>query len=490
MYTRGILEKRICHLCIRDPYLSAQVRDNCAAESCSYCSRTYPAITLGDMARRIERVVEEHFELTPPYPCTTDESLAASQGEWERRGETAGWVIAKVTRLEKEALRDLTSLLEELHSSDAFFVGQENEYGRDAGYEEREADDADFRHPWEEFCEEIRAQSRFFSTKAEKALTYIFGDLHTQRTFGDTPVIREIGPNDENRFVWRGRKADSDQALEAILASPTRELGPPPPTSAQAGRMNAQGVSVFYGALEKRLCVAELRPAVGSYVVLGRFELLHTVKILDLGALEDVYVNASYFDPEYSEHKSRAAFLKRLVSEVARPVIPGNEGLEYLPTQAAAEFLAYKSNPPFDGLIYPSSQVARGGQNLVLFNRVRGVEYHELPEGMKIEVQLPADWLDGLDSEENQCDGIVVIEKVPLNLLEEGSPIGSEETKTDPTDNSIKSGTPKHDARRTPPTLQLDQASVEVLKIKGVDYATDTRQVSRQKGNMDETQRP
>ena len=38
--------------------------------------------------------------------------------------------------------------------------------------------------------------------------------------------------------------------------------------------LNAEGIPVFYGALEKDTCVSEVRAPVGSNVVLARFRLL------------------------------------------------------------------------------------------------------------------------------------------------------------------------------------------------------------------------
>ena len=57
--------------------------------------------------------------------------------------------------------------------------------------------------------------------------------------------------------------------------------------------MNAQGIPVFYGAMEESTCVSEVRPPVGSYVVLAKFELLRPMRLLDLLTLKDVYVGGT-----------------------------------------------------------------------------------------------------------------------------------------------------------------------------------------------------
>ena len=62
-------------------------------------------------------------------------------------------------------------------------------------------------------------------------------------------------------------------------------------------------------------CVAEARAPVGSHVVLARFEVLR-------------------FDPDFAQREGRTAFLRRVVREISRPVMPQDEAFEYLPTQA------------------------------------------------------------------------------------------------------------------------------------------------------------
>ena len=106
--------------------------------------------------------------------------------------------------------------------------------------------------------------------------------------------------------------------------------------------MNAAGIPVFYGALDEDTCVAEVRAPVGSYVVVAKFEVLQPLRLLDFDSLKKVYVEGSHFDPDYAWRLGRASFLERLVREMSRPVMPGDEAFEYLVTQAVAEYLATK----------------------------------------------------------------------------------------------------------------------------------------------------
>jgi hypothetical protein len=72
------------------------------------------------------------------------------------------------------------------------------------------------------------------------------------------------------------------------MKRPDVEIGPPPPLVAATGRMNAHGISVFYGATDPLVALAVVRPPVGSKVVIAHFEFLRTVRLLDVEALRAV----------------------------------------------------------------------------------------------------------------------------------------------------------------------------------------------------------
>ena len=456
--------KFVCHKCIGDEHLAAEVKGSGNVGICGYCNESCTGWELEDLADRIHDVLQEHFELTPDYPDSPFEYLAASEGRWERRGDPAEWIIAEVAGLDEEIATDITSLLSGIHGYRAIREeGGADPYSAEACYERLEPDETGFRYTWAAFLREIRSRSRFFNADAEEMLNEIFGDLTTHRTYQDSPVIREIGPTDEERFIWRGRTAYSTEEIQAMLQYPDREVGPPPSKFATAGRMNPQGIRVFYGAMEKSTCISELRPPVGSCVVLGKFELLRTVRLLDLEALTKVIVQSSPFALDYAEHTGRAAFLKRLVREISRPVMPQDQHSEYIATQVVAEYLASRLDPRLDGIIFPSSQTGSDGRNLVLFNHACRVEPYELPKGTTVEVRVDIPGF-GRDAAEGPR-GIYISEKVPSglevnqpSLRRYGIRLNLEPEEDEPQDN---------------PVLRLDVENIETLAIKSVSYYSD-----------------
>ena len=482
MTQQGDPASNVCHECIDDQFLANKVKEQGARRLCSYCGEMQETVTLETLADRIHEALQEHFELTPTEPEGLYELMREHQGQWDRRGDPVEYVIADMAGLNERIADDVTALLSDSHRYPAVKGREDDLYGSEAMYEERVPEDWYFRDIWAEFCNEIQSRARFFSPDAEDSLNEVFGDLTTLKALGGRAVIRKIGLDDKDRFIWRARQAQSTKELKDILRSPAHEIGPPPSRLAKGGRMNAPGIRVFYGALDESTCVAEARAPVGSYVVVAKFELLHSVRLLDLDALGTVYAGDSHFDPDYAVRKGHAAFLGRLVSEISRPVMPQDEAFEYLPTQAVAEYLANRVKPRLDGIIFRSSQTGGVGHNLVLFNHACGVEPYDLPRGTEVSVHINDASEDGEDDEGGM---ITVFETAPKDPPERVSSGNTEEGVLAFSSPWIDFYAEERDAP-TPyrePTLRLISDSVSVLDIKRVTYDSDPRVVIRVRDN-------
>lgn len=113
--------------------------------------------------------------------------------------------------------------------------------------------------------------------------------------------------------LFRARVHSSSESLQQTLSSPEKELGPPPANIASAGRMNARGISVFYGALDQHTAISEVRPHVGSYVVVGKFDLVKPLTLINLSALQEIVKSRSeLLDPNTYRLEQQAIFLEQL----------------------------------------------------------------------------------------------------------------------------------------------------------------------------------
>jgi hypothetical protein len=170
----------------------------------------------------------------------------------------------------------------------------------------------------------------------------------------DLPLLL-IGSDDVPKTLFRARRADSADQARVFLSNPEKELTAPPPSIAKSGRMNPAGISVFYAAMSEEVAIAEVRPTVGGIVAVASFTANRPLRVLDLTQLHDIGFAGSVFSPSYSDRVAGAKFLRGFHRLIAQPVQPQDEPLEYLPTQAVAEYVRHVLG--FDGILYASTQV-------------------------------------------------------------------------------------------------------------------------------------
>ena len=142
------------------------------------------------------------------------------------------------------------------------------------------------------------------------------------------------------------------QTLEWFRAEDDSALRAPP--DRPANRMNAARIRAFYGALQKNIAVAEAKPSIGGHVVVAPFTPIRELKVLDLGALGDVFNYIDLFDPVFGEVLERVTFLEMLEQEVSLPVQAADDPVGHVPTQVIADYVHTVLG--LDGLAYRSTQ--------------------------------------------------------------------------------------------------------------------------------------
>lgn len=416
----------VCHECVGDPFLKAEIKANGRAGLCSRCARRRRAISVDDLKWRIDEVFKSNFQ--------------------PGLGRDAARIFADIAGIGEAFAGEL---VDDLSSSYGYLAGRgrcDDPYDFE-GFEECGPDHEAADDRWHAFQKTVRQEARFFNRAAENWLDDIFTGLDAQRTWGNEGVICRIGVDDENSGFYRARVASSEAELGRILSSPMAELGPPPNGNASAGRMNAAGVSVFYGAVDVETCISEIRPPVGASVVVGRFHLLRPVRLLDFDLLAQIEAHGSHFDPHYIRKRDGVHFLRAFGRQIARPILPGDEAFGYLPTQVVADYLAQRLAPAIDGMFYRSTQTGSKGRNVVLFNRAARVQ----PLDTSIEIDLEREWRPY----EGHDDGVTIVlkkraEPGPLHLWQE-----------------------HFDDR--PKTLRLDLEALQVMRMQATRYDVEQR---------------
>lgn len=466
---------RLCFNCVGEEFLSQEIHNNGEEDTCSYCQSVDKTFSIYEISDRIEQAFANHYIRTPDEPSAFEYALSRDDdmdSDWERGGEPVIESIMDAAQIPNNAAKDIQLILSsryEEHGSD--YTGDETEFSDDSFYEIKHAEDSSWQHEWNSLEKSFKSESRFFNSIAISCLERIFDNLDKMRTSIGSSLFIDAGPGSSLEFIYRARVFQSDESLKLALARPDLHIGPPPSNHARPGRMNANGISVFYGANDPETALAEVRPPVGSKVVIARFNILRSIRLLDLSALEDIHEKGSIFDPDYILRIQKAVFLKSLADRITKPVMPDDEAFEYLVTQAISDFLANKDNPVIDGVVFRSVQTAGNSLNIVLFHKSSKVEKIEVLDDTEINVSL------GWHTEDGWEPDYSVTKRVP-------SPTKYEDTEADSWIRGFLPDPPdfsecrnvEHDYRAE--KLRIDIDSIKVHEIRAVKFDSFEHSVS------------
>lgn len=459
-------EKWVCFCCVDEACLRSQIQMY-PSHSCSYCGKFAPAWTLQDVAEAIFVVLEEHFQqVSGDSPFTRE------------IGDDVAWAIGSTAEISDEALiEDVRELCEEMATSEMEYyeIPDPGPYSTDSEYIERPTDTYSWSSKWRDFEIILKEQSRFFNQDASKILEEIFADIETLVSKEGEPVLTQAGPDTDIPVLFRARNFYDIDELAKALGSPDKDLGPPPSKFALAGRMNAQGISSFYGSDSPAVCLAEVRPPVGSWVAIATFELIRPLNLLNLPLLQRLeHPEGSLFEPGYSSKLGRFEFLRALTDLIARPVMPQDESTDYLTTQAVADFLSMNGKTTVDGIIFPSVQSPSEGRNIVLFHKSSLVEKRKLPKGTDIYCQSTSfeddQWVQEFHvfeelPEQSKDDSPTSMHSVGLFPVHHGFPPGQVETRE--------------------PTLRVKIEELSVHQIKAASFTEQRFDVERTQTTKD-----
>jgi len=398
----------MCFKCAEDEFLRAQIEKDGHDGTCFYCGQGGKTFSINQMADLVDPALSEFFYRTAAEP---PDLACPQEGDRRRKGQPVADVISDYVGY-GEFAEDIRCVLAERH--DEIERGQtdleEGPFDREAHYARKDSVDAwDFEGDWRRFERSLKSENRYFNRTAGAILTSIFEGIDGHSTISGRPIVVEAGPGMELAVLYRARVFQREAKLKEAMKRPDMGLGPPPPSDAVAGRMNAGGIAVFYAATAPKVALAEVRPPVGSKVLIGRFEVIRPLRLLDLRALELLAdEEGSIFDVEHVRRLQRGKFLRGVSWLVSKPVMPDDQVRDYLPTQAVADFLATAADPPLDGMIYPSVQFAGwqhphprrvfggigNGRNVVLFHHAARVQPLDIPEDADISVSdsSPSSW--------------------------------------------------------------------------------------------------
>lgn len=235
--------------------------------------------------------------------------------------------------------------------------------------------DSDERYYWENFCKLVKTQHRYTAFMPEKGNNF----PATPHPIDLMELIVTVLSYEHFSIIKKG-----DKILRARLEKKGHkfsheELTSPPSRNARNNRMSPAGISLFYGSLDPKTCISELRPSVGERVVVAEFTATKDLTVIDLS--RTAAKGPSIFNKQYSHHlESWVSFIRHFSDDISRPIRPMDQEIDYIPTQVFTEFLKryslketfYSGEPGekkltfIDGLQFNSS-LHEGGKNVVLF---------------------------------------------------------------------------------------------------------------------------
>ena len=312
----GQMSKAVCFECIDDLYLKEIIKEEGALLECSVCgNESNNAFSIEQLGKLLEPIMREHF-----LPGDSIKEFGEDDDEWwTQEGEPMSWAVQLVLDQYFDFADEIVDAVieaEDVGSHD----GVDSFWDKTSNYVEKRVEAGHFFYEWESTLEELKHSRRFFSPAAQNLFGRLFDGVEDLKAWnGKTflPVVRRLPVGTK---LFRARICKSSSMLQDILEDPFRHVGPPPKEHAQAGRMNPEGVNVFYGAREVDTCLAETRPALGSDVAIITLMTTKSIRVLDFSRLEQSRGGKalSYFQPDYEEQVNKRDFLQH-ARRVYRP---------------------------------------------------------------------------------------------------------------------------------------------------------------------------
>lgn len=403
-YLRGLtlIGKFVCAECIDDLELKSFVESNSTEFECSYCGKDVEEVSEGiesepisidvdDLINRIEERLEVDYD--DPVNCLPYESR---EGGWQA---STVWTTYE---LFQDELGGFPTSNNELNNDILHGIDATREWCQRDPFVLSAQEALPFA--WDEFCRKIKYQTRFlfFDPDGRREEVEEFRNIHPSEMLNVIGRIAKEYKLDAElpagTLFYRGRVTEAAKPFKTI-----EELGPPPQDKSQTNRMNAAGISMFYGADSIETCLAELTCKRREIISIGEFELLNGCTIIDLTSLpeyQSIYSDAS------PEMRASISFLHRFVIDAIEPVErDGREHIDYVPTQVVTEYFRYRFELPdatgnrlsIMGIRYPSSK-HEGGVNTALFIKQANCE------GIKQVGFFPEEkWLKLNSTEDRKC---------------------------------------------------------------------------------------
>jgi hypothetical protein len=365
-------EQSLCAKCTGNAQFAKWIEENGSKGKCDFektHGRSNAVVTVEAFAEEVDRYFRDNYTRGEEYMDGRAES-------YDTYGEPYQDILGNELECDEQVFNAIIASLPDCSDRD-ISQGDEPFYDDCANYEsiadakKRSRLDEEeywfenrFSFQWEDFCETVKFERRFFKTK--ELLDELFGKPEEYHE----GAIKPIYDLKAGQKLFRARILDDDFTDDRLRKSPESELSAPPKTKARAGRMNVEYIPAFYGAFSQETAIAEIRPSIGDKIATGDFVLLNDIRVFDFTAFSKLDGDSWR---EAVAH-TRYDFIKQMESEISKPILPFEKQREYIATQIAAEYL--REYFGCDAVIYRSSMHKSNetdNRNIVIF--YKGTEF-------------------------------------------------------------------------------------------------------------------
>ena len=231
----------------------------------------------------------------------------------------------------------------------------------------------DFLMSWESFADIVKHKSRFVyigarerPNRSKEAPALVSNFLDGLAAYVNEDMLMSIEPGEK---LYRARMAEDGFSLSRTASSdPAKHLGPAPAGKASAGRLNPEGVGLFYGATTVSVAVKETAlHSPHDDAVVGAFRVGLPLQILDFTKRP---APPSIFDQGKRQEFVFAKFADDFEERLTRTVrLSGAERVEYVVTQVIGEYFRWAPELKLDGIAWKSHLLSEGeeGKNVLVW---------------------------------------------------------------------------------------------------------------------------
>lgn len=142
-------------------------------------------------------------------------------------------------------------------------------------------------------------------------------------------------------------------------------MGFPPKRKARAGRINPNGISCLYLSDTVETTFYEIRAGINDKASIANFILEKESTIIDLTKIDAINpFSWDNYEDAIAELAANINHLKRIATEIGRPLSKSDSPLDYIPIQYICDYI---KSEDFDGIKYKST-LNEGGINYAFFD--------------------------------------------------------------------------------------------------------------------------